>query len=149
MPTQTEEFLRNHPRDIGADDVDLLKTTIERLAACAHACTACADACLGEPDVAALAACIRLNLDCADICSAAEQILTRRTESDPDLHRGLLETAVLYTQACARECDRHGERHGHCRMCADRCRLAEDACRQSLLQVQEQARMAAAARGAR
>ncbi|QBI54520.1 four-helix bundle copper-binding protein [Streptomonospora litoralis] len=140
MPTQTEEFLRSHPRDIAADDVDLLKTAVERLAACAQSCTACADACLGEPDVAELVACVRLNLDCAEVCSAAERVLTRRTEPDAELHRGLLESVVLYTQACARECDRHGEHHEHCRLCADRCRLAEDASRQILLQIQEQQR---------
>ncbi|MUL40469.1 four-helix bundle copper-binding protein [Streptomonospora sp. PA3] len=140
MPTQTEEFLRSHPRDIGVEDVDLLKTTVERLAACAQSCTACADACLGESEVAELVACVRLNLDCADVCSAAERVLTRRTDADPELQRSLLETAILYTQACARECERHGGRHEHCRLCADRCRLAEDSCRQFLLQVQEQQR---------
>ncbi|GAA1771310.1 MULTISPECIES: four-helix bundle copper-binding protein [Streptomonospora] len=138
MPTQTEEFLRSHPRGTGDADVDLLKTAVERLAACAQSCTACADACLGEADAAALVGCVRLNLDCADVCSAAERVLTRRTEPDPEVHRGLLEAAVLATGACARECERHSERHEHCRLCADRCRLAEDACRQVLLQVQEQ-----------
>ncbi|MFD0775448.1 four-helix bundle copper-binding protein [Streptomonospora algeriensis] len=140
MPTQTEEFLRSHPRDVGVADVDLLKTTVERLTACSQSCTACADACLGESGVADLVACVRLNLDCADICSAAERVLTRRTEADPELHRGLLETAILYTQACARECERHADEHEHCRLCADRCRLAEDACRQILAHVQEQTR---------
>src|SRR5690625_5580015 len=140
MTTQTEEFLRSHPRGVGTDNVDLLKTAVERLSACAQSCTACADACLGEPAVAELVACVRLNLDCADVCSAAERVLTRRTEPDPELHRGLLEAVVRYTGACARECERHAEHHVHCRLCADRCRLAEDASRQVLLQLQDERR---------
>ncbi|MBV2364444.1 four-helix bundle copper-binding protein [Streptomonospora nanhaiensis] len=132
MPTQTEEFLRTHPRDVGGD-VDLVKTAVERLAACAQACTACADACLGEPRVAELAACIRLDLDCAQVCEATESVLTRRTEPNRALQRSLVETCVLYCEACARECERHAAHHRHCRLCAETCRMCEDACRQLLV----------------
>ncbi|MBB4932009.1 hypothetical protein F4561_002829 [Lipingzhangella halophila] len=71
MPTQAEELLRAHPRDIDGD-IETVKTCIERLAECAQACLACSDACLGESDVADLVRCVHLNLDCADVCAAAD-----------------------------------------------------------------------------
>ncbi|WP_017555708.1 hypothetical protein [Nocardiopsis baichengensis] len=127
MPTQTQEFLRTHPRGVGGD-AELVSSAIERLAACAQACTACADACLGERDAADLVPCVRINQDCADVCEAALHVLSRRTAVDPLLQRGLLSVCAEYCRACAEECRRHADRHEHCALCADTCMLCEDAC---------------------
>jgi hypothetical protein len=54
---------------------------------CAQACTACADACLSEQNVADLAKCIRSNLDCADICDTTGRVLSRHTGYDANITR--------------------------------------------------------------
>src|SRR3546814_1926237 len=50
-----------------------------------QACTACADACLGEQMVQQLTQCVRLNQDCADACAATGAVATRRTGSNEQL----------------------------------------------------------------
>ncbi|MDA2811562.1 four-helix bundle copper-binding protein [Nocardiopsis sp. RSe5-2] len=127
MPTQTQEFLRTHPRDV-VGDAELLSSAIERLAACAQACVACADACLGERDAVDLVPCVRMNQDCADVCDATLKVLSRRTAADPLMQRALLSVCAEYCRACAEECRRHADRHEHCALCADTCMLCEDAC---------------------
>ncbi|GAA3740619.1 four-helix bundle copper-binding protein [Salinactinospora qingdaonensis] len=131
MATQTEHFLREHPRD-PVKNVEPLRTCVERLAACAQACTACADACLGEADSADLVACIRRNLDCADLCGTAEQVLTRRTEANVVLDRAILQACVQFCEHAAQECGTHAASHEHCRLCADTCVLCAEACRDML-----------------
>lgn len=132
MATQTEHFLLDHPAGTGGIDVEIWRACIERLAACAQACTACADACLAESDLLELRRCIRMDLDCADICLATERVVTRRTESSPEVMRSLLETCVRACQVCADECGRHAEHHEHCRLCADTCRMCAVACQELL-----------------
>lgn len=56
---------------------DALIACIEVGFDCAQACTACADACLGEQKPDMLTRCIRLNLDCADLCAATGRIAFR------------------------------------------------------------------------
>ncbi len=58
-----------------------------------QACSACADACLGEDMVADLAACIRTDLDCADICQTTGTIINRQTATNTGIVRSLLEAA--------------------------------------------------------
>lgn len=132
MATQTEYFLAEHPSGMGGIDIELWRVCIERLAACAQACTACADACMAEPDAAELTRCIRLNMDCADICTAAERVVTRHTETDQEVLRSVLEACVRACRSCGTECARHADMHDHCRLCADTCRLCEEACAELL-----------------
>jgi hypothetical protein len=96
---------------------------------CAQICTACADACLAEGDVAMLRRCIRLNQDCADICTTTGRLLSRQTAFDPILARALIETCATACKQCGDECRQHGE-HGmdHCRICAEACQRCYTAC---------------------
>ncbi len=58
-------MFEQYPAEITVDR-QLLARCID--ASCAQACTACADACLSEPDVAQMTRCVRDNLDCAQAC---------------------------------------------------------------------------------
>jgi hypothetical protein len=122
-----EELIRTHPAKPvvgGGRLADCIAACID----CAGTCTACADACLAEESVAMLRRCIRLNLDCADACGATGRILSRQLEPNLDLLHRQVELCRLACQACADECDRHRDRHEHCRVCAESCRRCEDAC---------------------
>lgn len=96
--------------------------------ACAQACIACADACLGEEMVAELRRCITVDLGCADLCEATGAILSRQTSYDAGLSRAALEACREACRICADECERHAEMHEHCRICAEACRRCEQAC---------------------
>jgi hypothetical protein len=111
-------------------DRELLVRRIEACFACGHACTLCADACLGEEAVADLAKCIRLNLDCADVCATTGRVLSRQLAIDIGLARALVEACATACRACAEECDRHAQEMNmeHCRVCAEACRTCERAC---------------------
>lgn len=124
-----QEILRTHP-EASPGDLDALARCIQECFDCAAACTACADACLGEEDVADLVRCIRLDLDCADVCAATGTVLSRRTQPDPELVRALVQACGVACARCAEECERHAEHHEHCRACAERCRACERACRE-------------------
>lgn len=102
---------------------------MEALEACAGICTSCADACLAEPDdVGQLRRCISTNLDCADICNATARVLTRQTETPNELVHAQLHACVLACQICGDECERHSDKHDHCRICADTCRHCQERC---------------------
>jgi hypothetical protein len=64
-----KQLLHAYPRKVDVD-ADVLAATIDALSDCAEACTADADANLGERNVAEMVRCIRLCLDCADVCGA-------------------------------------------------------------------------------
>ena len=126
---QLSRMLETHPRAAQAtDDVAAVGRALKALVACAHTCTSCADACLGEDGVAELTRCIRLNLDCADICEATARVLSRRTDTDLDLVRGQLESCAVACRACAAECESHADHMEHCRICAESCRACAEAC---------------------
>jgi hypothetical protein len=94
---------------------------------CAQTCTACANACLGEPQVQDLVRCIRLNLHCADLCDTTGRLISR--QEDPELARAILQACALACRLCAEECERHAkEGVQHCRVCAEACRTCEQAC---------------------
>ncbi len=88
----------------------------------AQACTACADACLGEQDTQMLARCIRLDLDCADLSDATGKIPSRQAASDPTMLRAARQECKL----CGDECGQRGRQH--CAACAEACRRCEQAC---------------------
>ena len=96
---------------------------------CAQACTADADADLGERQVQAMVRCIRLCLDCADMCLATGRILSRQTAFDSATARAALQACVQTCKVSGDECQEHA-RHGmvHCQTCLEACRRCERAC---------------------
>lgn len=121
-----EAMMKTHPRSGGFDPslVRLIEAAID----CAQTCTACADSCLAEPNVADLVTCIGLNLDCADVCAAVASIATRAAGERQQICPSLLEACVRACRRCAEECRRHAARHDHCRVCAEACDLCLEAC---------------------
>ena len=132
---QTERYatrmLQTHPRPSGIDP-EALAECIDASFTCAQVCTACADACLGEPDVQTLVRCIRLNLDCADACGTTGRMLSRQTEPDIGLLRAQLQACLEACRVCGAECEKHAGHHEHCRVCAESCRRCEAACERLL-----------------
>src|SRR5512132_70133 len=84
-------------------DKRLLTRGIDTCLECDQACTACADADLGEPTVADLVKCARLNLDCADMCQTTARVLTRQTGYDRDLTRAGVQACVQAGEVCGGE----------------------------------------------
>ena len=127
MTAMTMPMLETFPAEINVDRA-LLAEAIDELISCSEACTACADACLSEPDIAQLAKCIRTNMDCADVCAATARVLSRHTGYDANISRTLLEACIMACRTCGDECYAHADTHEHCRICADACRSCEMAC---------------------
>ncbi len=125
--TLARPMLDSYPREFPLD-ADLLARTIDALAECGQACTACADSCLSEEGVAELGKCIRLDLDCADVCAATLRVLSRQHEYDANVTRALLEACRTACRACGDECEHHADHHEHCRLCAESCRRCEQTC---------------------
>jgi hypothetical protein len=124
------EMIRSHP-DLALDP-DALVTCVQAAEDAKAACTACADACLAEDDVASLRTCIRRDLDCADIAGTTAGVLTRQVALDPGLVRVVLEACTVAAKRCAAECEEHAGTHEHCRLCAQACRRLEAASRSLL-----------------
>jgi len=129
-----QQMIASHPQVQGNTN-EVLIHCIEECFDCAQACTSCADACLAEPNVQDLRQCIRFNLDCADICLATGTVATRRTGSNEQVIRAMLEACAEACRLCGEECARHAERMEHCRICADACRRCEQLCRDALATV--------------
>ncbi len=125
------QMISTHP-DVKGNTNDVLIRCIEECYDCAQICTSCADACLGEDMVQQLRQCIRLNLDCADVCAATGSVATRRTGSNEEVIRMMLEACATACQLCREECERHAEMHEHCQVCAEACLRCEGACRDAL-----------------
>jgi Domain of Unknown Function (DUF326) len=106
-------------------DATVLAATIEALSDCAQACTADTRDDLSEP-------CIRLCLDCADICTATVGVASRQRELNPWVLPPLLDACAAICRSCADECERHGQLHLHCQVCATACRRGEQASRELL-----------------
>jgi hypothetical protein len=119
------EMIKSHP-DL-ALDADALVACVQAAQDAEAACTACADACLAEDDVASLRTCIRRNLDCADIAGTTASVLARQVALDPGLVRVVLEASTVAAKRCAAECEEHAAIHEHCRLCAQTCRRLEAA----------------------
>lgn len=126
--SSAQEMLETYPRTFNLD-ANQLADAIDALLTCTQACTACADACLAEDDVAAMIKCIRTDLDCADICQTTMRVLSRQTEYDANVTRAQLEACVQACKSCGDECEQHGDAGmRHCAVCADACRRCEQAC---------------------
>jgi hypothetical protein len=121
------EMISSHPHVHGNTN-DALIQCIEQCYDCAQTCVTCADACLGEDMVDQLVQCIRLNMDCADVCAATGAVATRRSGSNEQVIRAMLDACATACRLCAEECERHAHDHEHCRICATACRSCEDAC---------------------
>lgn len=125
-----QEMIRTHPHVQGNANEALIRC-VEECYDCAQSCTACADACLGEQSVQQLTQCIRLNLDCADVCAATGALATRRTGSDEEIIRLMLQACEAACRVCGEECERHAGDHEHCRTCAESCRRCQQACQEA------------------
>ena len=125
------EMIRTHPHVKGNAN-DALIRCIEECYDCAQVCISCADACLGEPMVSQLTQCIRLNMDCADVCATTGKVATRRTGSNEEVIRHMLDACMAACRLCGDECDRHAAQHAHCGICAEACRRCEHSCQQAL-----------------
>jgi len=130
-----QQMISTHP-DVRGNVNDVLIRCIEECYDCAQICISCADACLAEHMVQELRQCIRLNLDCADICATTGKIATRRTGSNEELIRLMLQTCATACRMCGMECGRHAGQHEHCQMCAEACRRCEQACMQAMETIQ-------------
>jgi hypothetical protein len=125
------DIIERHPRPSSLDR-ELLFSCIDECFDCSTTCTACADACLGEPDVPDLVRCVRLCLDCADICDTVGRVVSRQTEIDLGVVRAELEGCIVICRDCGDECEKHAPHHDHCRVSAESCRRCEQACRDLL-----------------
>ncbi len=123
----TRAMIASHPQVQGSTN-DVLIRCIEECSSCAITCTSCADACTADEMVAELRQCIRLNVDCADVCEASARLATRRTGGNEMAISALLDVCATVCRLCAEECQKHAERHEHCRICADACLRCEAAC---------------------
>lgn len=132
MPVR--EMIDTYPAEIDLDR-GLIAEAVQVLNECAQACTACADACLGEEQVDELRKCVRANLDCADICTATLAVLSRHTGYDAGTTRAQLQACLQACSSCSNECRRHASMHEHCRICAETCWRAAQACRNLLAQI--------------
>jgi hypothetical protein len=124
--SRAAELLRASREGVRLDPAAIARG-IDAGLSCAQACTACADACLGEDDPSALAGCIRLDWVCAGACEALTRALSVRAGHTETLE-GLLRACRTACAACAEECERHAAHHEHCRICAEECRSCERAC---------------------
>jgi hypothetical protein len=97
----------------------------------AKMCLSCADACMSE--AMDMSQCVRVCMDCADVCDATARLGLRRSGSNPQVLREVLELCARVCDACAAECERHD--HEHCRLCAQICRECADDCRKAALSV--------------
>jgi len=123
-----ELMLRSHPRGDQQRVADYADT-LGALSTCAESCTACADACLGEPEhLERFRRCITTDLDCADICSATARVLTRQTDAPNEVVHAQLHACILACQVCAEECERHADMHDHCRINAEVCHHCQERC---------------------
>jgi hypothetical protein len=126
--THASGMLQDYPADLGGLDRAVLARAIQAAVDCAQACTACANACLSEPDVGELIRCIRSNLDCTDVCESTARVLSRCSGPDADLTPAVLEVCIRACRACANECNQHAAHHAHCRRCAEACARCGEAC---------------------
>ena len=130
-----QQMISSHP-DVRGNTNDVLIRCIEECYDCAQVCISCADAGLAGHMVQELRQCIRLNMDCADICATTGKIATRRTGSNEELIRLMLDACAAACRMCGMECGRHAAQHDHCELCAEACRRCEQACMAAMESIQ-------------
>lgn len=135
-----EAMISEHPDVAGSGRYnEPLALAVKHAMYCAAICNSCADACLAEK--MDMSQCIRLCLDCSDVCEATYRVATRRTGSNVEVIRSLLETCIRTCEICEAECAKHDD--DHCRRCARMCRECADDCRRALESLNEEAHAAA------
>ena len=100
---------------------------------CSKMALSCADACAAEH--MDMTQCIRVCEDVSDVCEATARLGLRRSGSNPEILREMLELCARACDACAAECEKHD--HEHCRLCAQMCRECAADCRHAALSVME------------
>jgi len=125
--TQTREMLETFspPVSLGVAET---ASAIDACLNCLQACTACADADLGEEDVDDLRTCIALDGACADVCDVTARTLSRPGHWDRFVVHRLLQACVRTCVNCSEECARHAAHHRHCAICEKACRACDRAC---------------------
>lgn len=123
----TLEMLSSAPQPLTVD-ASLVAEAIDAASACAIVCSACASACLSEPDAAQMAQCVRDDLDCADLCGVTARHLARLNASDKQLTLAVLAACIEACVQCAGSCAPHRDHHDHCRLCEQACNRCEAAC---------------------
>ena len=93
-----KQMFETHPVNPSSDHEKVIEC-ITACYSCLEAYNACADACLGEKDVAQMVQCIRDCNDCADVCLATARIISRFTRTDFKLAGAQLRACI---QACRR-----------------------------------------------
>ena len=96
---------------------------------CAKMCLSCADASGAEP--MDMKQSIRVCSDCADVCEATARLGVRRTGSNDEVLKEMLELCARVCDWCAIECDKYD--HEHHRLCAQMCRECAEDCRKAAL----------------
>lgn len=133
---QVSEMISTHPQ-VQGNTADALLRCIEECYGCAQTCTSCADACLAEDMVKEMRQCIRLCLDCADICATTGEMATRRTGSNVEVLRAVIQACEAACRTCGQECQQHSEMHEHCRICAEACMRCAESCQKALSDMTE------------
>ena len=121
------KMIAAHP-DVAGNLNESLATAVKHAMYCAAICNSCADACLAEE--MDMRQCVRTCLDCSDICDATSRIAARRTGSNEEALRAVLQACVRLCEICADECDQHD--NDHCRLCGEMCRECARDCEAAL-----------------
>jgi len=91
---------------------------------CVEECHHCANSCLEEKDVKALAHCIRLDYECAAYCLVAINAMASKSA----FAQQICAVCADICEACALECEKHLHIE-HCKKCAEACRRCAKECR--------------------
>jgi hypothetical protein len=114
-------------------DREILVRCVRECFACAAICTCCADASLGEDELAELIPVVRSSLDCAEACVDTGWLVAGQVTVDVDLICAAVEFCAEACRVCAEECERHAARYEQCRRCAEACQRCRLACERLLL----------------
>ena len=120
-----------HP-DVGGHVNQPLADAVHHLMYCAKMCLSCADACAAE--TMDMRQCIRTCLDCADVCEAACRLGLRRTGSNEDVLREMLEFCARVCDTCAAECEKFKDMP-EMKACAEACKKCAASCREMVKMV--------------
>jgi len=124
-----EQMIAEHPDVVASGDYnEALGRAVKHAMYCAAICNSCADACLAES--MDMSQCVRTCLDCSDVCEATYRVASRRTGSNVEVIRTLLQTCIQTCEICEAECAKHD--HAHCQRCAKMCRECAEDCRRAL-----------------
>jgi hypothetical protein len=69
-----------------------------------------------------------MTLDCADLCLATARLTSRALDEDSDVLRMVLQACARVCASCADECRSFADELEHCRICAEVCERAMNAC---------------------